>query len=930
MQYKRFQTNTLWWIFVVAIVCLVSTPLASEPLRRGRDVHWSLQPIEAGSPPSVEDTSWVRNDIDAFVLSRLEARNVRPSPPASRNTLLRRLSLDLIGLPTLPEELDSFTGDPHHDAHERLVDRLLASPHHGERWGRYWLDMAHYADTNGYTSDEVRPNAWRWREWVIGALNKNVPFDKFTLQQLAGDLLPGSTIDDRVATGFYRNTLRNNEGGIDPEHDRVKRTVDRTNTVAQVWLGITMGCCQCHAHKYDPITQEEYFSFYSFFNTLNEIDTEAAGPHQVEAYVRHKATHDAEHEKILASIRDYEEKELQDNLRAWDATRPRPAHWQPLRAQRLSSKVGKELSQGEDLSVFVTRVDGRLDTYVFVAETDLEEITAIRLEVLPDDRLPSKGPGQAGNGNFVLTDFRVFAAPADDEAGRRRLTLENPSADFSSKTGAVSQSVDGDPFAGWEIHPRAGKRHFAIYETERGLQLPGRTLLTFELQHGLRDYHNIGKFRISVTSTSRPPGSKLVEVGIVDALGKSPETRSEEERVALLDYFRTVDPRSVDLARARDRHAAAAPHDPRRSVRARAVVEPPEARETRVHLRGDFRRKGEVVSAGVPVVLPELTPRGPRPDRLDLARWILSRQNPLTARVIVNRVWQQYFGRGLVVSESDFGTQGEPPSHPELLDWLAEWFRESEWNLKALHRLIVTSATYRQSSVARPELADRDPYNTWLARQNRLRVEAEIIRDLALASSGLLHLRVGGPSVRPPQPADVARLGFNDDVKWQTSTGVDRHRRGLYTFFQRTVPYPMLLTFDAPDSNNACTLRDRSNTPLQALTLWNDPVFLEAARALGRRIVHEVPAGDEREQTITGRLRHIFRVCLSRDPSVQEVAIARSFFEAQLTRLEDAPESVAQIVEGVPLRDSAEDAELAAWITVARTLINMDEFITRE
>jgi hypothetical protein len=665
---------------------------AAAAAQAPRSAHWSFQPVRSPAPPRVSDPGRVRNPIDAFVLARLDAEKLTPSAEADRVTLIRRLSLDLLGLPPEPREVEDFLADTRSDAYERLVDRLLASPHYGERWARHWLDMARYADSDGFEKDTGRPHAWRYRHWVIAALNRDLPFDQFTIEQLAGDLLPppltprpplpprgegekdktlpplpsvgeggrggeGATTEQKVATGFHRNTLTNREGGVDREQFRVEQVVDRVNTTARVFLGLTLGCCQCHDHKYDPLTQREYYQFFAFFNSDVEVDI------------------------------------------------PAP---------------------------------------------------------LPAEPPPKKGA-----------------------------------------TGSMAQTL-----------------------------------------------------------TLGPP------------------------------------------------------------------------RKTHVLIRGDFLRPGVEVQSGTPAVLPPLQGEQGRtiprpPTRLDLARWIVSPSNPLTARVLVNWVWLRYFGRGLVATPEDFGSQGEKPSHPELLDWLASEVRERGWSLKRLHRLIVTSATYRQASRLRPELAARDPLNVLLARQSRQRLEAEVVRDAALASSGLLTRTVGGPSVRPPQPAGISELTYAGSAKWVESTGPDRYRRGLYTWFQRTSPYPMLMTFDAPDSNLCCVRRERSNTPLQALTLLNDTVFVECAQALGGRILREAPAGSAGADATRERLRHGFRLCVARAPSATELARLTQLLEEFRGACRARPEAAAKLV-GKMKPGGVETAEAAAWMALARTLLNLDEFVTRE
>ena len=902
---------------------LLCAQLTAVENSRENDSHWAFQPIRRLALPSVGNRSWPCNEIDLWILSRLEREAVQPAPLANRNTLQRRLHLDLVGLTPSPFQIDRFLEEIRPDAYERLVDRLLASPHYGERWGRYWLDMARYADSDGYEKDLPRPYAWRWRQWVIDTLNADKPFDQFTLEQLAGDLLEESTTEQQIATGFHRNSLVNREGGIDQEEDRVKRTVDRINTLGEVWLGMTIECAQCHDHKFDPISQHEYYSLYAFFNNLDEPNISAPLPGQVDRYLQTKQDFDREHEKLLKQLAEYERDEFPQALASWEDSLGHPApNWVLLTPQQLTDKMGSMFSPQEDGSILVTGSNNR-SLYTVVTETDLVGITAFRLEVLPDDRLPAKGPGRGHNGNFVLTKFRVTAIPRVHSATTQVVDLQSAFADFSERKLPITSVIDDDSGGGWAIYPQVGKSHTAIFETRQDIGFVGGTRLQIELHHGFHADHNIGRFRISCTTFHRP-----VRLGVLEALQVPRNQRNDQQRSMITNFYRTLDPRSLVFNTAVTEHAQKVPVDPRESVKAQVVSERVEPRETHIHIRGDFLHKGAVVESQTPSSLPPLQTRNGRPNRLDLARWLVDPKNPLTARVIVNRLWQQYFGRGIVATDNDFGTQGDKPTHPALLDQLATDLISKDWSLKSLHRRIVTSATYRQSSDVRLELEDRDPNNRWMARQNRLRVEAEVIRDLALAASGLLVNKIGGESVRPPQPADVAKLGFPRKVEWPTSVGSDRYRRGVYTFFQRTVPYPMLIAFDASDSNTSCTRRERSNTPLQALSLWNDPVFFEAAQALGQRIVDEIPTTGQPTIDQRQRIRHAFLLCLARQPSQEEQRVMQNLVASQRDQLAADKQAARRVV--AHRAGTVPDAELGVWVIVGRTLMNTDEFITRE
>jgi len=686
--------------------------------------HWSFIPPERAEPPKVKQTGRLRNAIDGFILARLEQEKIQPSPEADRVTLIRRLSLDLIGLPPAPAEVDSFVKDASPDAYDKLVERLLASPHYGERWGRWWLDAARYADSNGYSIDAPR-QIWKYRDWVIDALNRDLPFDQFTLWQLAGDLLPGATTEQKIATGFHRNTQINQEGGIDPEQFRIESAMDRVSTTGTVFLGLTIGCAQCHDHKFDPIKQREYYQLFAFFNS-----TEADG--------HGKGTHG------------------------------------PV----LELPTPQELAAREAHHAKIQKL-----------EQELKNLA---------DSLPAK------------------------------------QADWESGLGAEAK--------------------------------------------------------------------EKLKAEVREALALTTEQRSDKQKKVVADAFREQDAAHKKLQGEIVRLKKSEP-----PVTTTLVMrELPEPRESFIFIKGDFTRHGDPVKPGTPEVLHPLA-KSDRPNRLDLARWIVDPANPLTARVTVNRLWQQYFGRGIVETENDFGTQGAPPTNPQLLDWLATELVGQKWSLKAIHRLIVTSATYRQSSRVRPELNTVDANNRLLARQSRLRLDAEIVRDAALAASGLLSTRMGGPGVFPPQPDGVMNLG-QSRREWKASAGDDRHRRGIYTYFWRATPYPALTVFDAPDAFSACTRRLRSNTPLQALTLLNDEACYEFAQALSRRILRESPATDE------ARLEYAFRLCVARPPSADERQRLRELFSQPPARA----------------GGSAEARQEDAWLTVARVLLNLDETITRE
>jgi Protein of unknown function (DUF1553)/Protein of unknown function (DUF1549)/Planctomycete cytochrome C len=699
--------------------------------------HWSFQPIRKPPEPSVKNTAWPKNAIDRFVLAQLEKEGFTPSPEAIRSRLIRRVSLDLVGLPPSPAEVNDFLSDRRADAYERLVDRLLASPHYGERWGRHWLDQARYADSNGYNIDGSR-EIWMFRDWVINALNRDLPFDQFVIEQIGGDLLPGATTDQLVATGFHRNTLINLEGGIDFEQYRVEAVVDRVDTTGAVFLGLTLGCARCHDHKFDPISQREFYQLYSFFNNVDEL--------------------------------------------------------------------------------------------------------------------------------------------AGDQGEESRLTAHKPILEFGTPEELARREA-------FRAQLAALRREFEEFQTS--------------------------------TETALLKSPEKLKPEVLEALQTPPKKRHEAHQNIVDSFLKETDPgfrqRQAGLA-------AFARQEPR--VPSTLVMrELPKPREAFVQIGGDFLRKGVAVSPGVPAVLPPLETNG-TPNRLDLARWLVDRRNPLTARVAVNRVWQHYFGKGLVATDNDFGTQGSPPTHPELLDWLANEFMERGWSQKKLHRLIVTSATYRQDSSHRPDLAAVDSENRWLGRQQRLRLEAEVIRDEALTASGLLNPTIGGPSVFPPQPEGASKLG-QIQREWVPSQGPDRYRRGMYTYFWRSSPHPGLMVFDAPDSTTSCTRRNRSNTPLQALTLLNDKGYYEFAQGLAQRILRE-PLSSESE-----RLALAFRLCLARSPVPEEASRINTLLSQQMASFRRSPADALKVT-GADIPDGIDIAQWAAWTAAARALLNLDEFVTRE
>jgi hypothetical protein len=907
--------------------------------------HWAYQPVKRPEVPKVERviskeviskksgggsattrptqsliTNHSSHPIDAFVHSRLAREKLSPSPEADRPTLIRRLSLDLLGLPPKPEEVRAFVADKSPDAYEKLVDRLLASPHFGERWGRHWLDLARYADSDGYEKDRPRPFAYTFRDWVIKAINDDLPFDQFSIQQLAGDLLPNATHAQKVATGFHRQTLTNTEGGTDQEEFRCKAVVDRVSTTATVWLGVTMGCAECHTHKYDPFTQREFYQLFAFFNNANEKAIPAPTTDEQAAFDKAKAIHEAVTKQLESGLDSYTVTALPPKLAAWLKTASLDAvPWRALTPDKLAAKNGTTLKADKEAIVTASGALPDKDTYTVEAKLALKRLTGFRLEAI-DDPDPKKGAGRSKDGNFVLTKFAVkLFVPGQFEG--KELELATAKADFSQTKFPVEAALKGEDSSGWAISPQQQKSHVAVFELKSPLDVPEGARLVFTLDHQYKETYLLGQFRLSATDAGGTLKPDFTPDAVAAALAAKPEQRTAKQTEALSQYFREqVDEQGRKLHAALEEHKKKAPAAP--ATTAAVLAEEPGVRKTFVHVRGNFLDKGAEVHAAVPAVLHPLKPRAAQPDRLDLAQWLFAPENPLTARVSVNHVWKNLFGRGLVGTVEDFGKQGEKPTHPELLDWLASEYPRLGWSRKALIKSIVTSATYKQASVNRPELQERDPNNLLLARQNRLRLEAETVRDACLAASGLLNPKIGGPSIRPPLPADIAALGYANSVKWAESKGDEKNRRGLYIFFQRTVPYPMLMTFDAPDSNSTCARRERSNTPLQALTLLNDPVFFECAQALGTRMA-EVPTADAAE-----RIRHGFERTLARPPSAEELARLLKLYEAQFKLAQANADGAAKIAGAA--KPAPEVAEKATLVALGRVMLNLDEFFTRD
>lgn len=866
--------------------------------------HWAFQPLQTPVVPAQRSAAWCRGDLDAFVLQRLKVAGLQPAAEADRPTLIRRVYQDLLGLLPSPQEVDQFVRDQSPDAWERLVDRLLQSPHYGERWGRHWLDQARYADSNGYTIDGPRV-MWPYRDWVISAFNQDLPFDQFTVQQLAGDLLPDATLNQRIATGFHRNTMINEEGGVKPDQFRHEALIDRVNTTGAVWLGLTLGCAQCHTHKYDPITQEEYYRLYAFFNAAADANNLSTMVEVREQEVFGWTQQQQQQLQQLQSLRR-ERDQLQKATSAGPALQGLNWQWQQPPVAGVNASGSSILKILPDGSLFAKTHAAASDAFTIRLQLPAQasgpvKVTALRLKAIPHPDLPEQGPGTASNGNFVLTEVLLRSGAEEHSFGLAW-------ADHSQPKYPVEHAVDGDNGTGWAINVDAaqqaqGARMNAPHEAIFVLRQPVAAqddIVSVVLRHDLNRNYLLGHFSL--------------EISTVNAAAELPATDS-----------------ATRLARITQQIGELEAALPGRGVAVRQMVmqDQPTAPQTFLLTRGEFlspdRERGPL-QPGVPAAVRGAVEPAEYRSRLDLARWLVSPQNPLTARVTVNRIWGRYFGRGLVETDNDFGFQGAVPVNLPLLDWLASEFIRLGWSQKQLHRLILTSAVYRQSSALLDEVAvQQDPDNYLLARQARFRVEAEIVRDMALSASGLLSERVGGPGVHLPQPDGI--YDFTQNRKnWPTATGADRFRRTMYVMFYRSAPYPLLSTFDAPDFSTVCTRRERSNTPLQSLTVANDQVFTELAGGLAARVLKQQPAGTDGD-----RLRLMFRLCLTREPQDSELSVLVEFLSRERSRFAGAVADAEKFAAGVSTAavEGISAVERSAWTSTARVLLNTDEFMTR-
>lgn len=1065
--------------------------------------HWAFKlPVIPEIPETGSD-----HPIDAFVQASLKGKGLESSQRADKATILRRVTLDLIGLPPTPKELQEFLEDNSPQAYEKVVDRLLDSPNYGERWARKWLDLARYADTNGYEKDRVR-SIWPYRDWVIKALNADMPFDQFTIEQIAGDLLPNATLSQRIATGFHRNTMLNEEGGIDPLEFRFHAIVDRVATTGATWLGLTLQCSQCHTHKYDPITHREYYSLMAFLNNADELDLEiptrqgegeppskdasgnesqlneaqkrkqqadalleslpskwpieessiawttpepslaadsseparvlddrsllfaspgpassvmklrfpklqgrfthiriesltdeslpgtgpgrtphgnfvlsevdvsnsgqrlklsgatadaeqsgyaagaaidgnpqtgwavhvlgkdihssktltlsleselqASGDVQIVLHQVHGSHHTMGRVKVSFGLTELDAAEmdrrrnesLEKAFTQWlNDQSSKAVDWQVVRPIRASSNLPL-LSIESDSSVFVSGDITKSDTYELDLGQPIPGITAIRLEALPDARLPGRGPGMAyyegPKGDFLLGEFRL---QADGQAIRIAQATQSYAKNHFGSQAEASYAIDGNPETGWSCAQGQGRAHEAVFRFEKPLTASN---LQLTMMFGRHYACSLGRFRISVTTDPGEVSASPLSSEIQQLLRKKDLSEADLKKLRTEFLFQSPQLAStraqIEQLRRKESYLTTL------VLQERPIENP---RATFIHHRGEWTQPTEAVVPGVLSVLNPMPSDVPQ-NRLGFAKWLVSRENPLTARVVVNRAWAAFFGRGIVKTQEDFGFQGSPPSHPELLDWLAVRFMQDGWSSKKLHRLIVTSKTYQQSSRSNQRADAIDPENVWLWRGPRVRLDAEQVRDSALRAAGILSDKMYGPSVFPPQPPSVTTEGTYGAMNWATSSGADRYRRSLYTFTKRTAPFAFSNTFDAPSGEGCVVRRDRSNTPLQALTMLNDITIVEAAQALGRALA-------ESQQSVEHRVREAYWRLFSRNPEPEELAAVLEFYRKQTERLESSGQSAKSLAgDG----EQATMVPRAAWTAVVRALMNTDEFVT--
>ena len=917
--------------------------------------HWAFKAPVRPNIPELRNKKWVRSPIDYFILARLEKEGLKPSPEADKVTLLRRLSLDLIGLPPTIAEMDAFLADKSSDAYERQVERLLNSPHYGERWGRHWLDAARYADSDGFEKDKPR-FIWAYRDWVINAFNHDLPYDRFIIEQIAGDLLPRDTNADNqdvvVATGFLRNAMLNEEGGADPEQFRMETMFDRIDCIGKSVLGLTIQCAQCHNHKYDPLKQEEYYRLFAFLNNDHEASMVAC---TTEERMR-MANLTREMRDIESDLR-HTTPDWQERMNQWeDSVQNNQPQWTVVRAVHTGDN-GERYYYYEDGSIRAASYAPTKWTADFRGTNNLPFIGAFQLEQLTDPNLPENGPGRSIKGMSALSEFKVEAVDLQNTTNKVEVKFVKASADYSNPEkelepefydksdkkriyGPVEFAIDGKDDTAWGIDAGPGRRNQprkAVFLLEKPLTFTNGVVLNFRLvqNHGGwnsddNQNHNLGRFRLSVAGATNVVADPI-PARVREIIRIAREQRSPAQIAAVFRYWRTTVPEFADANERIEALWKQWPEGtPTLTLVKRQGKDPTDAlRTTHLLRRGDWLKPAQEVTFGVPAFLHPLPPDADG-SRLTLAKWLVDRKSPTTARVLVNRIWQTYFGEGIVSTPEDFGMRCDAPSHPELLDWLACEFMDSGWSVKSLHRLITESAAYRQTSRVTPELYTKDPYNRLLARGPRFRVEGEIVRDIALTASGLLNPELGGRSIYPPAPEFLFQPPASYGPKvWKEESGAERYRRSLYIFKFRSVPYPMLQTFDAPNGDFSCVRRQRSNTPLQALVSLNETQFVECAQALARKAL------EEGGKTDADRVAYAFRRALSRLPNSDERKDLLALLDKEKRRLAEGWVNPLELATGKDMKPAnlpggATPTQWAAYTVVSRVLLNLDETVTKE
>ncbi len=906
-------------LVLVLLVAWTATAASGDESTDGS--HWAYVRPQRSVLPETQDRNWPQNEIDYFVLQRLEREGLAPSSRADKVTLIRRVTLDLTGLPPTPDEVESFLTDQSDDAYDKVVDRLLHSEQYGERMTAWWLDLARYADTHGYEGDGTR-TIWLYRDWVIDAFHRGLPFDRFTIEQLAGDLLPNPTDSQRIATGFHRNSPFCYEAGTNLEQFRVESVIDRVNTTMTVWMGTTMGCAQCHDHKYDPFSQRDYFQLYAFFNNSADADAEvgtisATSPLDRATVAQHKARLAELRRKYAANF-----PELAAEQRRWEDESTTRKRWRIIIPSEVKSLHGADLELLDDNSILARGKNPDHDVYELTFSAPELSLAAIGIEVLKHQSLPHNGPGRyEDNGNFGLSDLQIDYAPAESPGRWQMVRFQKAKASYEADGDKIDGVIDDDKSTNWCTNQNAGH---AMFVADKPYVISAGSLLRIQMRHDSQsDRHGVGRFRFWVFSSDRVEELSKRELAPLPTLAllEIPRaTRTEEQRSQLAEYFRSIAPVLASV-----RKEIATLEEKILPSSTLVMVEGDEPRETHIFHRGSFLDPGELVRPHVPAAW-HSWPEKEEFSRLGLARWLMRPDNPLVARVTMNRIWALLFGKGIVETSEDFGIQGSPPSHPMLLDYLATEFVSDGWNLQAMQKQIVTSATYCQSSSTTPDRLERDPDNRLFARGPVFRLDAEMIRDNALAVSGLLTRQLGGPGVFPYQPPGIYEQIHSYATQWEPSSNGQQYRRALYIWWKRTAPYPSMITFDAPRRNICVERRSRTNTPLQALITLNDPVFVQCAAALGRRMATEIK-GDERQRAAYG-----FQLCVARPPTSEEVDLLVELYHENLAIYLQDPTaartfSVHSLSDELP--NDAAAGELAAWSIVGNVLLNLDETLTK-